>query len=179
MYATVSPATATSETTALAGLSVPIDTRTTLGTDPVSVTLIGDGTPMSAVPDGASMLAGHTRISLDATVTSIRRRVGSTTNTRLIVSAVDVGVTLNSPPATIESSAATVEADRTCVVVGTIASPAASANVTATVFSVPATSFIPDATEPSVAVTASRAVAKFPKLTGVVAPSGAVSVASN
>ena len=181
VYATVVPSTDTPETVAPSGVRGPNDARTGAGTEALSVTLIADAEPTTAVPTGPTTgPAGQTRIELGATVAAIRRRVGSTMNTSSTAAVGVVVVTLNAPFATLASSAATAALDdRTCVVDGTIGLASASANATATVVSVPATSVIPLAIVPSVAETASRVVASSPKLRVVVAPSGAVSVASN
>ena len=185
VYATSAPVTVALVTVAplvtSSAVSAPSDARTTDGTEALSVTRIADAEPTSAVPTGLETgPAGHTRIEPGATETAIRRRVGATMNTSSTAAVGVVVVTLNLPFATLASSAATAALDdRTSVFVGTIGLASASANVTATVVSVPATSVTPLAIVPSVAATASRAVARFPKLRVVVAPSGARSVASN
>ena len=176
----MAPVTATSDTTALAGLGVPNDARTTLGTISASVTLIGDGTPTAAPSVGAATgLAGHTRIALDATVTAIRRRVGATTNTKL-TSAPLSGVTANVPAVTLDESELSAVLDElTRTDDGTTVSPTASANATGTVFCDPATSVTPSATVPSVAVAASTATSIAADASGCVYPSGPVTTTAN
>lgn len=178
LYVTAVPETDGVLTVAPAVTAVRV-APTTAGTEDERVVTIADAVPTVMVLTGAvDALEGHTRMLVEGTVTTIRRRVGVTINVNVVALAAPEYVAENEPLAIDVLIALNVPLLDSDTALG-ITEPALLLKVTGTTTVEPDTSVIPDATRPNVALVASNATTRADERSVVVKPSGAVAITEN
>ena len=144
------------------------------GTLELSVIVLVEAVPMVAVPVVETMLAGHTRMPVAATVAVSLRLVGATMNVKVVDAAAPEYVTANEFEDTDAARALNVPVEETSALAG-VTGP----NVTGTVTDEPETSVSPVAKAVRATVVASTAAGIAVVVSVVLFPSGAVTTALN